>query len=78
MVAGSEADTLYFNKDAISVAKEPKELFIVQGETHTDLYDHTDGVMPKLVDFFKEHLALRDSKVLPLQAYFRSRTFFPS
>ena len=56
MIAGSEADTLYFSKDAIAAAKELKELFIVPGKTHIDLYDDTNVALPKLVEFMKEHL----------------------
>jgi len=37
MIAGSVADTLYFSQDAIKNAKEPKELFIVDGQTHVGL-----------------------------------------
>ena len=58
MIAGSEADTLYFSQEAIKAAKEPKELFVVEGKTHIDLYDDTGKVMPKLREFFKEHLNL--------------------
>jgi fermentation-respiration switch protein FrsA (DUF1100 family) len=58
MIAGSEADTLYFSKDAIAAAKEPKELFVVDGKTHIDLYDDTTGVMRKLVEFMSKHLGL--------------------
>jgi fermentation-respiration switch protein FrsA (DUF1100 family) len=56
MIAGSEADTLYFSQDTVRKAGEPKELFVVEGKTHIDLYDQTDGTMPKLVEFFREHL----------------------
>jgi fermentation-respiration switch protein FrsA (DUF1100 family) len=56
MIAGSEADTLYFSQVAIKAAKEPKELFIVEGKTHIDLYYDTTGVMPKLVEFMKKNL----------------------
>ena len=58
MITGSEADTLYFSKDAIAVAKEPKELFVVDGKTHIDLYDDTSGVVRKLVEFMSKHLGL--------------------
>jgi fermentation-respiration switch protein FrsA (DUF1100 family) len=57
MIAGSKADTLYFSEEAIKQAKEPKELYKVEGKTHIALYDDVDGHIPKLVDFFVQHLA---------------------
>ncbi|KAH7153499.1 alpha/beta-hydrolase [Dactylonectria macrodidyma] len=56
MIAGSDADTLYFSQEAIRRANQPKELFEVPGLTHIDLYDHTNQSVPKLVDFFSTHL----------------------
>jgi fermentation-respiration switch protein FrsA (DUF1100 family) len=58
MIAGSEADTLYFSRDAIAAAKEPKELFLVSGKTHIDLYDDTTKSLPKLVDFMTKNLSV--------------------
>ncbi|GAD94788.1 conserved hypothetical protein [Paecilomyces variotii No. 5] len=56
MIAGSEADSRYFSEEAIARAKEPKELYVVKGQTHISLYDHVDGHIQKLVDFFTTHL----------------------
>ncbi|KAJ5475906.1 hypothetical protein N7475_001635 [Penicillium sp. IBT 31633x] len=56
MIAGSDADTLYFTEAAIDIADEPKEMYIIPGLTHIDLYDHTNQSTPKLVDFFRTHL----------------------
>ncbi|TIC60146.1 alpha/beta-hydrolase [Wallemia mellicola] len=56
MIAGSIADTLYFSRDAIERALEPKELFLVENATHIDLYDHLDVTLPKLVDFMSQNL----------------------
>lgn len=56
MIAGSDADTLYFSQVAIEQAQEPKELFIIPGLSHIDLYDHTNQSAPKLADFFRTHL----------------------
>jgi hypothetical protein len=59
MIAGSKADTLYFSKLAIEKAKEPKELFIIEGASHIDLYDKEQYVGPaveKLDSFFKKYL----------------------
>ncbi|KAE9370670.1 dienelactone hydrolase domain-containing protein [Stipitochalara longipes BDJ] len=56
MIAGSAADTFYFSQDAIKKAKEPKELFIVDGKTHVGLYDDLSVTLPKLVEFMDAHL----------------------
>lgn len=57
MIAGTEADTLYFSEGAIARAKEPKELYLVKGHTHVSLYDHVEGHIPKLIDFFAKSLS---------------------
>jgi fermentation-respiration switch protein FrsA (DUF1100 family) len=59
LIAGSKADTLYFSQNAYKKAKEPKELFILPGASHFDLYDKPQYVTPavaKLVDFFGKNL----------------------
>ncbi|TQS31510.1 hypothetical protein Golomagni_08208 [Golovinomyces magnicellulatus] len=56
MIAGSKADTLYFSERAIKAAKEPKELFLIDGKSHIDLYDDLSGAGPKLVDFLNKNL----------------------
>ncbi|KAL5601608.1 hypothetical protein FOBRF1_009141 [Fusarium oxysporum] len=56
MIAGTDADTLYFSQETVRRAKEPKELFEIPGMTHIDLYDHTNYSVPKLVDFFTTYL----------------------
>ncbi|KAF9358142.1 hypothetical protein BGX34_009048 [Mortierella sp. NVP85] len=57
LVAGSEADTLHYSKIAYEKALEPKELYIVNGRTHVDLYDHgVPHVVPKLKEFFSQNL----------------------
>ena len=45
LIAGSLADTKHFSEDAYNRAKDPKELFVVDGATHVDLYD-----VPKFVE----------------------------
>jgi fermentation-respiration switch protein FrsA (DUF1100 family) len=59
LIAGSNADTLSFSRYAYNMAKEPKELFIVEGATHMDLYDkeaYIPGIVDKLTDFFDSNL----------------------
>lgn len=56
MIAGTKADTLYFSEQAVKAAKEPKELFLIEGKTHIDLYDDLAGSGPKLVEFMKKSL----------------------
>ena len=59
LIAGTEADTLYFSKDAYEKAKEPKELHLINGASHIDLYyklEHVPAVAAKLADFFSTHL----------------------
>ncbi|MGW4350032.1 alpha/beta hydrolase [Streptomyces sp. NPDC004690] len=60
MIIGSEADTGYFSREAIEQADEPKELFVIDGATHVDLYDKDEYVTPalaKLTAFFADNLA---------------------
>ncbi|MFI8947297.1 alpha/beta hydrolase [Streptomyces sp. NPDC053750] len=60
MLVGSEAETAYFSREAIEQAAEPKELFVIDGATHIDLYDRDEHVTPavtKLTEFFGRHLA---------------------
>lgn len=56
MIVGETADSKYISEDAIALAREPKELFIVKGASHLDLYDHLDGHVEKLVLFFSKYL----------------------
>ncbi|MEV2253871.1 alpha/beta hydrolase [Streptomyces sp. NPDC050147] len=59
MIAGSEAESAYFSREAIEQAAEPKELVVIDGATHIDLYDKDEYVTPavaKLTEFFGRHL----------------------
>ncbi len=58
-IIGEKADTRYFTEDALLRAKAPKELFVVPGATHVDLYDKPEFVGPvveKLAEFFGKSL----------------------
>jgi fermentation-respiration switch protein FrsA (DUF1100 family) len=60
LIAGSKADTLYFSQNAYNLAKEPKELQIIDGASHIDLYykpEYVPAVVAKLTAFFSTHLA---------------------
>lgn len=60
VIAGSKADTLFWGREVYEKAKEPKELFVVDGATHIDLYDKPQFVSPavnKLKTFFHHYLA---------------------
>ncbi|XRM46914.1 hypothetical protein ABZX51_009933 [Aspergillus tubingensis] len=57
MIAGEEAETLHYSEEAVRLAREPKELFVVSGMGHFDLYDRLEVSGPKLVRFFRETLA---------------------
>ena len=60
VVAGSKADTLFWSQEVLAKAKEPKELHVIEGATHIDMYDRPQFVTPavsKLADFFGRHLA---------------------
>ena len=57
-VHGEKAHSLYFSQTAYANAAEPKELVIVPGAVHTDLYDKVDVIpFDKLTAFFKQYLA---------------------
>lgn len=57
LVAGEKAHSLFFSEQAFERAAEPKELFIVPGAGHVDLYDRVELIpFDKLQSFFEEHL----------------------
>lgn len=56
-IAGENAHSREFSEDAYRLAGEPKELYIVPGAGHVDLYDRVDLIpFAKLTSFFKENL----------------------
>ena len=56
MIVGGDADTAYQSRRAIEKAREPKELFVIEGKSHVDLYDDTSETVPKLVGFMEKAL----------------------
>jgi len=44
LIHGENAHSLYFSETAYAAAAEPKELLIVPGASHTDLYDKIDVI----------------------------------
>jgi len=57
-VHGEKAHSLYFAQTAYANAAEPKELMIIPGASHVDLYDRVDLIpFDKLASFFNQHLA---------------------
>ena len=58
-IIGENAHSRYLSEDAYEMAAEPKELYIVPGARHIDLYDGGDNdyiPFDKLESFFKENL----------------------
>jgi len=57
-VHGEKAHSRYFSETAYAAASEPKELMIIPGASHVDLYDRADLIpFDKLATFFNRHLA---------------------
>ncbi|HBV76636.1 alpha/beta hydrolase [Vibrio casei] len=57
-IHGEKAHSRYFSETAYENAAEPKELMIIPGASHIDLYDQMDVIpFDKLTSFFKQHLA---------------------
>jgi len=56
-ITGDQAHSKEFSEDAYKRAGQPKELYIVPGAGHVDLYDRTDIIpFDKLTSFFKANL----------------------
>lgn len=59
LIHGEKAHSRYFSEDAFKKLKgENKELMIIPGASHVDLYDQQAGVIPfdKIEQFFRENL----------------------
>jgi fermentation-respiration switch protein FrsA (DUF1100 family) len=58
-IVGERAGSAYFSEDAYGKASKPKELFVVPGAQHFELYDvskYLDVTLPKLDKFFGDSL----------------------
>ncbi|MGE4191990.1 MAG: alpha/beta hydrolase [Pseudodesulfovibrio sp.] len=56
-IMGEKAHSRYLTEDAYGMAKEPKEMVIVPGARHIDLYDRVDMIpFDRLEQFFTENL----------------------
>jgi fermentation-respiration switch protein FrsA (DUF1100 family) len=56
-ITGDKAHSIEFSQDAYKRAAEPKELYIVPGAGHVDLYDRTELIpWDKLTSFFTKAL----------------------
>jgi fermentation-respiration switch protein FrsA (DUF1100 family) len=57
LVVGENAHSRYFSEDAYQLAAEPRELYIVKGAGHVDLYDRVNLIpFDKFTAFFQKHL----------------------
>ncbi len=57
LIHGEKAHSRYFAETAYAAAAEPKELMIIKGASHTDLYDQVDKIpFDKMADFFGKNL----------------------
>lgn len=59
MIVGEKAPSAFYSHNAYAKAAEPKELFVIPGATHADLYDQTPYItqsLDKLTQFFSDNL----------------------
>jgi uncharacterized protein len=57
LIAGENAHSRYYSEDIYKMALEPKELVIVPGADHVDLYDRLDKIpFEKITSFFTQNL----------------------
>ena len=58
LIHGEKAHSRYFSETAYAAAAEPKELKIIPGANHVDLYDRLDVIpFDRLVEFFGQALS---------------------
>ncbi|PTY08904.1 hypothetical protein DB347_02370 [Opitutaceae bacterium EW11] len=56
-IHGEKAHSRYFSETAYTAAAEPKELLIIPGASHVDLYDRMDKIpFERIAAFCAEHL----------------------
>ena len=56
-IHGEKAHSRYFSETAYAAAAQPKELMIIPGANHTDLYDKYEFIpFDKIEGFFKANL----------------------
>lgn len=56
-IHGEKAHSRYFSETAYAAAAQPKELLIIKGANHVDLYDRMDKIpFDKISDFFRLNL----------------------
>ena len=56
-IHGENAHSRYFSETAYAAAAQPKELLIVKGASHVDLYDRLDKIpFDAIAGFFDQHL----------------------
>lgn len=57
LIAGEHAHSRYFSEDAYKLAGDPKELLIIPGAGHVDLYDRVNLIpFENLATFFRKNL----------------------
>ncbi len=57
LITGDKAHSKYFSDNVYRDAAEPKELIVVKGATHADLYDQMDKIpFDKIDRFFRDNL----------------------
>lgn len=57
LIHGEKAHSRYMSETAYAAAAEPKELLIIPGANHVDLYDQMDKIpFDKLTEFFTQNL----------------------
>lgn len=58
LIHGEKAHSRYFSETAYAAAAEPKELIIIPGASHVDLYDRLDVIpFDRLTQFFRQALS---------------------